>query len=334
LTRSVEPVFCIDDVPVFGDRILAPMDGYSDQPMRRLCREFGSALSYTEFISARDLLARKSYISEKYAFHETERPVVFQLLDDEPLHLLETALHLMDYRPDVIDVNMGCPARGVAGRGAGAGLLRTPLRIARIFRLLTHALPVPVTAKIRLGWDDGDRQSALLAARIVEDYGGALVAVHGRTKKQAYGGEVDLDAIARIRQALHIPVVANGDIKIPADIERVKDYTGCPAVMIGRAAIGNPWIFAGRTRTDIPLSEVEEIVCQHLEWMLSFYGVERGLVFFRKHLTRYLAPYEVPKDLRLSLFTALRMDDFSALFTKLFYLLTVGYPIKDWAGTI
>jgi tRNA-dihydrouridine synthase B len=329
LTPSVEPVFWIGEVPVYGDSMLAPMDGYTDQPMRRICREYGSAMSYTEFISARDVLARKPYISEKYAFHETERPVVFQLLDDEPLYLLEAALHLMDYRPDVIDVNMGCPARGVAGRGAGAGLLRTPLQIARIFRLLTHALPVPVTAKIRLGWDDSDRQSALLAACIVEEYGGALVAVHGRTKKQAYEGEVDLDGIAHIRQALHIPVVANGDIKIPEDVERVKAYTGCPAVMIGRAAIGNPWIFAGRARADIPLSEVEEVVRKHLEWMISAYGAERGMVFFRKHLTRYLAPYEVPKDLRLSLLTTPYVDEFSALLSRLFSHLTKYHPTKD-----
>ncbi len=318
MTYPVEPIFYLGNIAVYGDGILAPMDGYTDQPMRLLCREFGSALTYTEFISVRDVLARHPRISEKYAFYEAERPVVFQLLDDEPLRLLETALHLMEFRPDVIDINMGCPARGIAARGAGAGLLRTPLKIARIFRLLTHALPVPVTAKIRLGWDEGDQRSALLAARIVEDYGGSLLAVHGRTKSQAYRGEVDLDTIAQIRQMLHIPVVANGDIKTPADIARVKAYTNCPAVMIGRAAIGNPWIFAGRERGDVPPAEGLAVICKHLGYMLAFFGAQRGLVLFRKHLTRYLAPYEMPKDVRLSLLTASEPEDFIAILSHFF----------------
>lgn len=320
MTDLFDPVFWVGTVAVYGDRMLAPMDGYSDQPMRLLCREFGSALTYTEFINARDVLAGNPRIHEKYAFREAERPVVFQLLDDEPLRLLETALHLMEYKPDIIDVNMGCPARGIAGRGAGVGLLRTPLRIARIFRLLTHALPVPVTAKIRLGWDENDRQSAFLAACIVEEYGGSMLAVHGRTKSQGYAGEVDLDAIAQIHAMLHIPVIANGDIKDPADVETVKQRTKCPAVMIGRAAIGNPWIFAGQRRADVAPAVAKATIRKHLTYMLEFYGKERGLVYFRKHLTRYLAPYDVPKDLRLSLLTTSDVDEFSTQLSRLFHL--------------
>lgn len=286
---EILPTFFIRDIPVYGDAILSPMDGYSDLPFRALCRELGSALSYTEFINAMEILYGHPHVHKKYEFLPMERPMVFQIFDSEPDRLVKAALRLRQYNPDIIDINMGCSAKSVAARGAGAGLLKTPLKIARIFRRLTHLLDIPVTGKIRLGWDDASLNYRLVA-RIIEEEGGSLVAVHGRTKKQAYSGEADWDAIAEVRQAVSIPVIANGDVRTAADIGRMKAHTGCSAVMIGRAAIGNPWIFSHRDRLEIGPGEVRRVVQRHLQLSLDFYGLQRGIILFRKYASRYLNP--------------------------------------------
>lgn len=295
-------VFSIGNIPVYGDAILSPMDGYSDLPFRALCRELGSAMSYTEFINALDILQGHPYVHEKYTYLPEERPMVFQIFDSEPDRLVETALRLRRYNPDIIDINMGCSAKTVSGRGAGAGLLRTPLKIARIFHRLTHTLDIPVTGKIRIGWDDASRNYRLIA-QIIEGEGGALIAVHGRTKAQGYSGNADWDAIAEVCQVVKIPVIGNGDIRQAADIARMRAYTGCQAVMVGRAAIGNPWIFSGLDREQVPPQEVRRVLQRHLELSLQFYGPHRGLVLFRKHANRYISPYGVPGATRQRLLT-------------------------------
>jgi len=178
----IPPTFYVLGIPIYGDTILSPMEGYSDQPYRRLCRQMGSAMSYTEFINTRDILEGNPRVSRKFIYNQEERPVVFQIYGDNAIALLEVALRLQEYGPDVIDVNIGCPSRAVSGHGAGAGLLRTPVKIARIIRKLSRLLSVPLTAKMRLGWDDASR-NYLLVARIIEENGGAMIAVHGRTKR-------------------------------------------------------------------------------------------------------------------------------------------------------
>jgi nifR3 family TIM-barrel protein len=273
-------------------------------------------MSYTEFINALDVLNGHPHLTRKLAFLPEERPVVFQIFDSEPMRLLETALRLLAYEPDIIDVNMGCSVRCVSGRGAGAGLLREPEKIGRIFTLLTRALPVPVTGKIRLGWDEQAR-NYIDIARVVEENGGALLAVHGRTRSQGYSAPADWDAIAEIQQAVSIPVIANGDVRSVADIERIKAQTGCQGVMIGRAAIGNPWIFSRLDRSDVPLEMVRETLLRHLERMLAFYGPELGLVRFRKHASRYLAAFELTPEQRHSLLTAQGPVEFLHKFTSL-----------------
>lgn len=310
------PTFFVRHIPVYGDAILSPMDGYSDLPFRLTCRELGSAMSYTEFINALDILQGHPHVHERLVYKEEERPVVFQIFDSEPSRLLEVALRLQDLRPSIIDINMGCSAKTVAGRGAGAGLLRTPLKVARIFRRLTKALQVPVTAKIRLGWDTGSLNYRLIA-RIIEEEGGALIAVHGRTKQQSYSGQADWDAIAEVRQAVSIPVIANGDIRTPADIDYVKAHTGCPAVMVGRAAIGNPWIFSHLERAQVSAQQARPVILRHLSLSLETYGPQRGLVLFRKHASRYLSPYPLMGALRQRLLTALHVDDFMPLLDEI-----------------
>ncbi len=307
-----EPSFWVGDLPVHGDLILSPMDGFSDLPFRSVCRELGSALSYTEFINALDILQHHPFIDEKLAFLPEERPVVFQIFDSEPERLLEVALRLQERGPDVIDVNMGCSARTVSGRGAGAGLLREPARIARIFDLLSRALEVPVTGKIRLGWDDKSR-NYLEVAQAVEENGGKLIAVHARTRQQGYAGQADWQAIGEVKAAVSIPVLGNGDVRKVADIERMKALTGCDGVMIGRAAVGNPWIFSRLDRQDVTREQVRKVIELHLQRMLSFYGETRGLVIFRKHANQYLAASGVSSEMRRSILTTASADEFLSL---------------------
>ncbi len=280
------PLFYIGSVPVYGDLVLAPMEGFSDVPFRSICREMGSALSYTSFINAIDVINDAPYLAKKTGYLPWERPVVFQLFDNDPDRLLAAALLLQELEPDIIDINIGCSVRRVSGRGAGAGLLRTPLKVARIFKKLSAALQVPVTAKIRLGWDQ-EQLNCCLIARVIQENGGALVAVHGRTKHQGYGGRADWDAIALVRSTLTIPVIGNGDVASVEDIDRLKSHTGCQAVMIGRAAVGNPWIFARRERETVSPAEVADMARRHLERMIEFYGPQQGLILFRKHAKRY-----------------------------------------------
>jgi tRNA-dihydrouridine synthase B len=239
--------------------------------------------------------------------------VVFQIFDSDPARLLKAAQKLQglppEARPDIIDINMGCSNRSVSGRGAGAGLLRTPQKVAQIFQLLVGELQMPVTAKIRLGWNTQTRNYVQIA-RIVEENGGALVAVHGRTRHQGYTGQADWDAIAEVRQALSIPVIGNGDVHSVADIERMKAHTGCAAVMIGRAAIGNPWIFSRLDRSQVTHEQVLQMVQRHLERMMAFYGPELGLLIFRKHASRYLGVYNLPEEQRRRLLTTENAVDF------------------------
>ncbi|MFQ5615239.1 MAG: tRNA dihydrouridine synthase [Anaerolineales bacterium] len=302
----------LPSLPPLGGAILSPMDGYSDLPFRVLCRELGSAMSYTEFVKVDDVLERVGYVDEKLAYTEAERPVVYQIYGDDPGKFVEAALRLQERGPDVIDVNMGCPAKRISNRGAGVGLMRTPEKIAAIFRRLTAALDVPVTGKIRLGWDENTR-NYLEVAKIVQDNGGQMLAVHGRTKKQGYGGQADWDAIAEVVDALDIPVIGNGDVFTVADIERMKAHTGCDAVMIGRAAMSNPWIFRGLDREDVPLDVVRKTMLRHLELNLDFYGPERGLVLFRKFAAKYLAPYRLPREIRRRLLTYTQAEKFVGL---------------------
>jgi tRNA-dihydrouridine synthase B len=308
---EIIPTFWVRDIPVYGDAILAPMDGFSDWPFRSICRSLGSAMSYTEFVRAQHIVQAYEHMALRLTYEEAERPMVFQLYGDDPDELLEAALRVQDKNPDIIDINMGCPARKVTYTGAGVGLMRSPLKIARIFRKLSSALEVPVTGKIRLGWDDC--KSYKLIARILEENGAQLIAIHARTKEQGYGGLADWDAIAEIKATVKIPVIGNGDVKVPADIDRMKTYTGCDAVMIGRAAIGNPWIFSHLERDQVPPEMVRQMLRQHLERHLAFYGAHKGMVLFRKHAMQYLKLQHLSRAIRTKIITQENSDDFVKL---------------------
>ncbi len=307
-----KPVFRVRHIPVYGDLILSPMAGFSDKPYRLICREYGSAMSYTEFISADGLLHANRRVRQMLAFEPSERPMVFQIFGHQEKVLEAAARRIELLRPDIIDINMGCSARKVSQRGSGAGLLKDPPKIGRIFARLSRALSVPVTGKIRLGWDN-DSLNCLEVAKILEDNGAALIAVHGRTREQAYRGQANWDAIAEIKHAVNIPVIGNGDVRTVADIERIKQYTGCDGVMIGRAAIGNPWIFQRKDIDHVTLAEKASLIYRHLDLMLDFYGEERGLVLFRKHVVKYVRGLSHIAKVKQQLITCTRPEEFIAL---------------------
>ncbi|MEO8355945.1 MAG: tRNA-dihydrouridine synthase family protein [Chloroflexota bacterium] len=295
-TQTLSPTFYVRDIPIHGDAILAPMDGYSDWPFRSICRALGSAMSYTEFVKVEKILSRSKEPAKRLYFEEAERPITFQIYGDDPDLILKAALKIQPLNPDIIDINMGCPAKSIADRGAGVGMMQTPLKIARTFRKLTAALRVPVTGKFRLGWDRNKNYK--LIARIVEENGGSLVAVHGRTKEQRYSGNADWDAIADVKSLVRIPVIGSGDVTTVADIQRMKQYTHCDAVMIGRTAIANPWIFAGLDREQVTPEQLQKTVREHLQKSILFYGEEDGQRLFRKYAVQYLLLKTLDRDSR------------------------------------
>jgi tRNA-dihydrouridine synthase B len=268
--------------------MLAPMDGISDHPMRSLCRRMGSAISYTEFINVTDVLNHWDHLEKRIAFTEDERPLGFQLYGTQPQQFLQAALILLERHPDFFDVNLGCSVRRVAGRGAGAGLLSQPQVIAEVFRMLKSRIELPITAKMRLGEDEQHR-NYLEIAHILEENGAAAIAVHARTRRQGYTAASDWSAITEIKAQVHIPVIGNGDVITPTDIERIRASTGCDAVMIGRAALGNPWIFQRVDKHNLERSEILRVVDEHWESMACFYGVEIAAFQFKKHLKAYLS---------------------------------------------
>jgi nifR3 family TIM-barrel protein len=316
MNETPTPTFIVRDVPVYGDAILAPMDGYSDWPFRSLCRELGSAMSYTEFVKVEKILSRSKQPAKKLYFEYQERPITFQLYGDNPDTILEAALRVQEWGPDIIDINMGCPAKSISDRGAGVGMMKSPLKIAETFKKLTSVLKVPVTGKIRLGWEK-DKNYKLIA-RIVEENGGSLIAIHGRTKEQRYSGLADWDAIAEVKAAVKIPVIGNGDVKHVEDIERMKRHTGCDAVMIGRGALSNPWIFSRLDREQVSPEQVRETVRKHLEKSVAFYGEEDGQRLFRKYAVQYLLLKTLDREARKEILKPRPTPEFMALLDQVY----------------
>ena len=297
------PHFLIRDIPIYGDAILAPMSGYSDMPFRSICRELGSAMSYTEFVPAPGINIGAEAVLRRLMFISEERPITFQIFGSNADELAQAAQRIEEMNPDIIDLNMGCWADSVAQHGAGAGLLCTPQKIGEIFKRLTRAVGLPVTGKIRLGWDDSSR-NYLEVAKILEDNGASLIAVHGRTKAQGYKGQADWDAIGEVKSRAKIPVIGSGDVKCVADIDRMKAHTNVDAVMIGRAAIGNPWIFARKDSRDVTFEDRANMIRRHLARSLEFYGEEIGFQFFRRHAHKYIFAIPNAGEMRIALANA------------------------------
>ena len=274
--------------------ILAPMAGVTDKPFRLLCKRLGAGLAVSEmttsdprFWNTAKSLHRMDHIGEP-------DPVSVQIAGTVPEVMAEAARYNVDHGAQLIDINMGCPAKKVCNAWAGSALMREPQLVARIVEAVVKAVDVPVTLKIRTGWDAGHRNAPEIA-RIAEDAGIAALAVHGRTRDQQYTGVAEYETIAAIKTMLKIPVIANGDIDSPQKAKAVLAATGCDAVMIGRAAQGRPWVFGriahylatGELLDEPSLVEIRDILLGHLEHLHAFYGEVSGVRIARKHLGWY-----------------------------------------------
>lgn len=274
--------------------ILAPMAGVTDKPFRQLCKRLGAGLAMSEmtisdprFWTTRKSLRRMDHDGEP-------APVGVQIAGTEPDAMAEAARYNVAHGAQIVDINMGCPAKKVCNAWAGSALMRDEALVARILSAVVAAVDVPVTLKIRTGWAANARNAPTIA-RIAEDCGIAALAVHGRTRDQHYTGTAEYETIAAIKTMLTIPVIANGDIDSPQKAKQVLDATGCDAVMIGRAAQGRPWIFreiahflaTGDTLPPPALTDVRDILLGHLEHLHAFYGEPQGVRIARKHLGWY-----------------------------------------------
>ena len=274
--------------------VLAPMAGVTDKPFRLLCKRMGAGLAVSEMTTSDARLWRSGKSRARMDHAGEPEPVSVQIAGSDPRMLAEAAHHNAAQGAQIIDINMGCPAKKVCNAWAGSALLQDEPLVARILAAVVAAVDVPVTLKIRTGWDR-EHRNALRIARIAEDAGIAALAVHGRTRADKYEGEAEYETIAAVKAAARIPVIANGDIATPQQARAVLAATGADALMIGRGAQGRPWIFRQITRyladgTLLPEpvpDEVGAILCGHLEALHVFYGEEAGVRIARKHLGWY-----------------------------------------------
>jgi len=285
--------------------LLAPMAGVTDRPFRILCRRFGAGLAASEMLSA-DVRLWDTPKSRRRMDHTGEPgPRVVQIAGFDPAMMAEAARRNVDAGAQIIDINMGCPAKKVCNRLAGSALLQDEPLVARILESVVRAVDAPVTLKTRTGWDR-DHKNGVRIARIAEDNGIQALAIHGRTRSDLYQGNAEHETVAAIKAVVKIPVFANGDIDSPQAARRVLELTRCDGVMIGRAAQGRPWIFdevnfflaEGESRATLALEKVRDIMRAHLEDLYAFYGEETGVRVARKHLSWYFRQHPGQEALR------------------------------------
>lgn len=276
--------------------ILAPMAGITDQPFRNLCRTWGAGLAVSEMVASNPALTENRRTLLK-AHHVDETGLrCVQILGTNPQQMAHAARLNQERGADIIDINMGCPAKKVCAVAAGSALLRNEALVANILTAVVQAVSIPVTLKIRTGWDL-EHRNALNIAQLAEQSGIAALTIHGRTRACKFNGHAEYETIQQVKQQVSLPVIANGDINTPEKAAFVLDYTGADAVMIGRAAQGNPWIFQhilqywhDKTWTLPTLTQVQTVMRQHLESLYAFYGESLGVKMARKHIGWYFQP--------------------------------------------
>jgi tRNA-dihydrouridine synthase B len=274
---------------------LAPMEDVSDYPFRMICKQLGADVVYSEFISSEALIREAAKAFQKMTIHPDEHPIGIQIYGNRVEAMVRAAQIAEEKGPDFIDINFGCPVKKVALKGAGAGLLRDVPLMIEICNAVVRNTDLPVTAKTRLGWDN-DSIVILDVARRMQDVGIKALTLHARTRAQGFKGEADWQWIRMVRETVGMPVIGNGDITRPGDVKRMFEETGCDAVMIGRGAIHNPWIFSqskvfletGVIPPDPLLSEKINLLKMHLKFSIEYKGEYRGVVEMRKHYTGYL----------------------------------------------
>ena len=308
-----------------GERpvVLAPMEDVTDASFRLLCKEMGADMTYTEFVSAAALIRNIAATTRKLHIHPAERPTAIQIYGREVVPMVEAARIAEEANPDIIDINFGCPVKKVAGKGAGAGLLRDVPKMLQITRAVVEAVKVPVTVKTRLGWDHESKIIVDLAEQL-QDCGIVALTVHGRTRSQLYTGSADWEMIARVKDnpRVHIPIIGNGDITTPQLAREAFDRYGVDAIMVGRASIGAPWIFHDikqylTTGEVTQLSNAEKFACLRRQIRESVDRIDeyRGILHIRRHLAASPLFKGIPdfRQTRIAMLRADTLDELTAI---------------------
>lgn len=284
----------IGNVLLENNLILAPMAGVTDLPFRLLCKEQGAGLICTEMVSAKAIYFKNKNTESLMEIDERERPVSLQLFGSEPDLMAEIARQIEPRNFDILDINMGCPVPKVVNNGEGSALMKNPKLVHEIVSKVSKAIQKPVTVKIRKGFTE-DSVNAVEIAKILEDAGAAAVAVHGRTREQYYSGQADWQIIRKVKEAVSIPVIGNGDVDSPLKAEALVKETGCDGIMIGRAVQGNPWLFSrilhyqqtGELLPGPGMEEIKEMILRHAKMQLEYKGNYMGMREMRKHVAWY-----------------------------------------------
>lgn len=285
----------IGGVPLKSHAVLAPMAGVSDRAYRELCVRFGAAYCVSEMVSSKALSFNSKKSEELMEISDLERPCGIQIFGDDPKCMADAAKHALENKPDIIDINMGCPAPKISSNGSGSALMKNPRLCGEIVKAVTAVTDTPVTVKIRKGWDD-DSVNAVEVAKICESAGAAAITIHGRTRQQYYKPPVDYDIIKAVRESVSVPIIANGDIDSAEKAKEVMDITGCDLVMIGRATLGNPWIFSQinayleNPNVKIHTPDLEErlgVMIEHISKMVEYKGEHMAMLQARKLVVGY-----------------------------------------------
>lgn len=313
----------IGNVNIENNLVLAPMAGVTDLPFRILCREQGCGLLYTEMVSAKAVLYNNKNTEALLEVEPEENPISLQLFGSDPQIMADMAKRLEERPFDIFDINMGCPVPKIVNNGEGSALMKNPLLVGQIVEAMAKAVKKPVTVKIRKGFND-DMINAPEIAHIVEESGGAAVAVHGRTREQFYTGKADWDIIRQVVERVNIPVIGNGDVCSAEDVIAMEQQTGCEAVMIGRGARGNPWIFSRineycRTGVLPPkpdVAEIKRMIKKHAQLQLRYKGEYLGIREMRKHVAWYTTGLKDSAALRNEVNLTESMDELFELLDK------------------
>lgn len=284
----------IKDVEIENNVFLAPMAGIADRAFRELCINYGAGYTVSEMVSSKGLTMGDKKSGELLTLGEIENPAGVQIFGDNPEIMAQAAKMCIKYHPNIIDINMGCPAPKIAMNGGGASLMKNPLLAGEIIKAVSKAVDIPVTVKIRKGWDD-ENITAVELAKIAEKNGAAAITVHGRTRMQMYSGKVDYNIIAKVKKAIDIPVIANGDIVDEQSAAIMFEKTNCDAIMIGRGALGNPWIFRRinaylnecRVLPDVSINEKMVVMLKHIQKIIEYKGEYTAMREARHHAAYY-----------------------------------------------
>ena len=284
----------IKDIEINNGICLAPMAGIADRAFRELCISYGAGYTVTEMVSSKGLTMGDKKSSQLLTLGETENPAGAQIFGDDPEIMAQAAVKCLEFNPQIIDINMGCPAPKIAMNGSGASLMKSPELAGKIIKAVSSAVDIPVTVKIRKGWDD-DSVNAVALAQIAEQNGAAAITVHGRTRMQMYSGKVDYGIIADVKKAVSIPVIGNGDVTDEQSAAIMLEKTNCDGIMIGRGALGNPWVFRRinayldecRVLPEVSIAEKMVVMLRHIQKIIEYKGEYTAMREARHHAAYY-----------------------------------------------